>query len=361
MNTTTGRLAASTLLLGVALTATYPLYTETYRSMAFQTMPRDDYAPYLLALTGDGPAFADSPRVYRILSVAVAVPFYYALPAYRFTKLPEIDVDYLRATHALAFTSWLALAGLAVLVYRITRDRFRASSMAAGVAFFAAPLYAQYTGMPGVDPVALLLIAAAYYALAAPAAFAPLLIASAAFNEKIVIIFTLLMAGRVLASPRDAVRRLPIQIAACAVALVGYFTMRLMLKFPGNESQVQPLTYFSDTMNFLTMTFSFKGAIQNVFPTALVFAAYAFVLSRRDLNSTVYWSRTDILVPLGLLGAGTAINVEYTLGRLVAHALPLVLPAAAAAIERAAATRSVPNEPVYEPAYEADERRRSSP
>jgi hypothetical protein len=352
MHTIRGRLAASALLLGIALTATYPLYIETYRSMVFQTFPRDDYAPYLLWMAGEGGRSPGSPFAYRVLSVAVALPFYYALPVYRFTNLDAVDVGYLRATQALAFVSWVALAGLAVLVYRLARDRLGASPLAGGVAFLATPLYAQYTGICGVDPLAMLLIAAAYYTLRMPAAFAPILIVSAAFNEKIPIVFALLLGGRLLASPRAALREYPIQIVACAGALLGYLALRQMLNIPGNERQMQPQTYFQSAMLLLTLTFSLKGMFQNVFPVAIILAAYAFVWRRRDSIPAAYWSRADIIVPLGLAAVGAAINVKYTLGRLVVHALPLVVPAAAAALEHRAATRMIQDRAAYGPAYE---------
>jgi hypothetical protein len=335
------RLAASVLLLGVALTATYPLFIETYRSMAFQTFPRDDYAPYLLWLAGDGSSMPGSPMVYRVLSVAIALPFYFALPVYRFTNLTGIDVAYLRASQALAFTSWLALAGLAVLVYRTSRDRLGASPVAALVAFFAAPLYAQYTGMAGIDPLAMLLIAAAYYWLRAPAAFAPIVIASAAFNEKVPLVFALLLAGRVLAAPRETLRRYPGQILACACAVLGYLAVRHFSNIPGWERQLQPTTYLDSALAILKLTLSSKGVFQNLLPVALVLGVYAFVWRRRDAVPAAHWSRADVAVPIGLLAVGVAINVEYTLGRLVAHALPLVAPAAAAALEAGAASRAV--------------------
>lgn len=346
-----GRLAASAFLLGVALTATYPLFIETYRSMAFQTFPRDDYAPYLLWMAGDGGSMPGSPMVYRVLSVAIALPLYFALPLYQFSNLSDVDVAYLRASQALAFTSWLALAGLAVLVHRTARDRLGASPATALVAFFAAPLYAQYTGTAGIDPVAMLLIAAAYYWLRTPAAFAPLVILSAAFNEKVPLVFALLLGGRALAAPRETLRRYPGQIAACAAAVLGYLAVRHFSNIPGWERQLQPLTYLDSAMRILRLTLSSKGVFQNLLPVALVLAAYAFVWRRRDAVPAAHWSRADVAVPLGLLAVGVAINVEYTLGRLVAHALPLVVPAAATALEGGAATRAVAPGEVHDPPH----------
>jgi hypothetical protein len=344
-----GRLVATALWTGVALTATYPVYIETYRSMVFQTTPRDDYAPYLLWLAGDGGVRPGAPMAYRILSVAVALPFYRTLPVYRFTKATGVDSDYERATQALAFVSWLALAGLAVLVYRIARDRLGASRAASAVGLFATPLYAQYTGIHGVDPLAMFLIAAAYHALRTPAAFALIVILSAAFNEKVSLVLALLLGGRVLAAPRDTLRHYSAQLVACAGAFAGYLALRQLLDIPGNAQQLQPLTYGGAAMRLLGLTFSMKGLFQNVFPVALVLGAYGFVLRvRRDGAPSAWWSRSDLAVPLGLLAIGAAINVEYTLGRLVMHALPLIVPAAAAALESGAAVPAPESRAAYE-------------
>jgi hypothetical protein len=113
----------------------------------------------------------------------------------------------------------------------------------------------------------------------------------------------------------------------------------------------QPLTYLDSAVRILRLTLSSKGVFQNLLPVALVLAAYAFVWRRRDAVPAAHWSRADVAVPLGLLAVGVAINVEYTLGRLVAHALPLVVPAAATALERGAATRAVAPGDVYDPPH----------
>lgn len=68
--------------------STVPAFFAIYRDAAFQTLPRDDYAPHLLALVGERgtpPArqptlLGGNPMGYRMLSVAAAIPFYELLP-----------------------------------------------------------------------------------------------------------------------------------------------------------------------------------------------------------------------------------------------------------------------------------------
>ncbi len=99
------------LILALVVLVSVPVYFSDYRAAAFNIFPRDDYSPYLLAMTGetgDGPnrqaeLFPSAPMAHRPLSVAAALPFYYVLPYYAFTNIEAPDEPYLRATAALAF------------------------------------------------------------------------------------------------------------------------------------------------------------------------------------------------------------------------------------------------------------------
>ena len=105
-----------------------PLFFEIYRTMAFNTHPRDDYGPYLQALVGEGGKIPGAPMVYRLFSVAAAIPFYYLLPVYSFSKLPPLDPAYLRATEALAAVSWLSILATAGVIFLICRQKLGAST-----------------------------------------------------------------------------------------------------------------------------------------------------------------------------------------------------------------------------------------
>jgi hypothetical protein len=99
----------------------HPFFFLIFRLMAFNTVPRDDYAPYLLWLLHQpGGAFPGSPYGYRILSVLVAAPLYYLMPALPLTNLPaDLAPAYLKATAALAAVSYLAMLAAAMMAYRL--------------------------------------------------------------------------------------------------------------------------------------------------------------------------------------------------------------------------------------------------
>src|SRR5262245_66627 len=331
-------LVETALLLVLALAATYPVFIDTYRSMIFQTVPRDDYAPYLLHLVGQGGEVPGAPRAYRVLSVAAAIPAYYVLPVYRFKNLSTVDEAYLRATEALAFVSWIALAALSGVVYRIARDRLRASRPASVAALFATLLFARYTSLIGVDGIALLLIAAAYYWIERPWLFAAIVALSAGFNEKVWIVAVLLVGTRVLHT--HALRPYAVHLAGCAVAILLYFGAATYFRESGTEKPSDPRPLGTHAPFTVRMTMTAKGLAQNAMPVGLCLAACALAVLRLRGDRGPYWTPWDTLIPLGLAVTGLTMNVEYTLGRLVFHSLPILMPPLALALDRAPARAS---------------------
>src|SRR5882724_10544563 len=99
----------------------HPFFFFIFRLMAFNTVPRDEYAPYLLwLLNKPGGSFPGSLYGYRILSVLAGAPFYYLLPPFPLTNLPaEPSANYWQATAALAMVSYLAMIAGAMLAYRL--------------------------------------------------------------------------------------------------------------------------------------------------------------------------------------------------------------------------------------------------
>jgi hypothetical protein len=335
------RLAETLLLTAVALAATYPVFIDTYRSMVFQTVPRDDYAPYLLHLVGHGGEVPGAPRAYRFLSVAAAIPAYLVLPVYRFKNLAEVDPAYLRATEALAFVSWIALAALSVIVYRIARDRLGASRPASVAALFATLVFARYTSLLGVDAIALLLIAAAYYWIDRPWLFAAIVALSAGFNEKVWIVAVLLVGTRVLHV--RSLRPYVVHVAGCAVAILLYFGAATYFRTSGTEKPSDPRPLGTQAPFTVRMTMTAKGLAQNAMPVGLCLAACALAALRLRGERGPYWTPWDALVPLGLAVTGLTMNVEYTLGRLVFHSLPILVPPLALALDRTSAQTVAPD------------------
>src|SRR5690348_4438278 len=134
MTTRTMRLLSLGAVFSTVCLLTLPQFFDAYRISVFQTMPRDDYAPFLLRLISGTGEWPISPYGYRVLSIVPALPLYWLLPVYKFSQLGHVEYSYLRATEALTFLSYLATAGSAALAYDIVRSKTRGSRVQAALA-----------------------------------------------------------------------------------------------------------------------------------------------------------------------------------------------------------------------------------
>lgn len=324
--------------------STIPLFFASYRDAAFHVVPFDDYAPSLLALVGqrgEPPAriptlLQNAPIGYRVLSVAVAIPFYYVLPYYSFSLLQEPDEPYLRATAALDMVSYLSVLLTVLVIYGIARRRLKCSLGASLLAaLFSFGLF-QFLGITGVDPLAVLVISLLVYFIDRPAVFATLIIVSAAMNEKVAIIFAVVFAARFVAWLLR--RRVPFQYwtqtLSTGIAALAYVMMRLTLRLPGYENQTNPGTWLAGAASTLAASLSLKGFIENGIPLIIVaiLMLVAFAMWRRRA-SIWHFSPLDLAVAPALLVIGFAINMQVTVGHLVMHSFPLYLPLLAFVIE----------------------------
>jgi hypothetical protein len=324
--------------------STIPAFFAIYRDAAFQTSPRDDYAPSLLALVGERGAPPDrqptllggAPFGYRVLSVAAAIPFYELLPYYSFSNLPVTDEHYLRATAALSMVSYLSILLTVLVVYGIARRRLKCSPGASLLTALMSFGLFQFMSTSGVDPLAVAVVALLVYFLDRPMIFGLLIIASAAMNEKVVIIFAVVFAVRVIAwlvGHHAAFRYWP-QTLATGVAVLAYALMHQLLQLPGNEGKTDTRTWFAGAAATLGSSLSVKGVVQNGIPlvviAVLLSVAYATWRLRRDVPG---FSPLDLAVAPVLLAIGLIIDVQFTLGRLVMHSFPLYLPLVAFVID----------------------------
>src|SRR5262249_38315168 len=151
----------STVLLPIALfLSTVPIFFAIYRTAAFDTVSRDDYAPYLLFLVGEGGQAPASPFGYRILSVAAAIPFYHLMPVYTFKNLGHVDMTALRAAQALSMASYLSIVLTSFVVYKLARDRSGPSPVASlSVCLLAILLLTDLVGFTGRDGLAIPVLA----------------------------------------------------------------------------------------------------------------------------------------------------------------------------------------------------------
>jgi hypothetical protein len=316
---------AHTAIVVALVLLSIPLFFSIYRDAAFNTAPHDDYAPYLQSIVGSGGRVPGAPMNYRLFSVLVAVPLYFALPLYSFSNLHGVDPNYLKATEAISAESWLSLLAMTVVIYATCRNKVGATRKSAFIVALLSLFFAQFTGLTTVDPIALLIISLLVYSLDRIQLFAPLILVSVGFNEKIAFLFVIVFGLRLLlARDRSALSFLVVSLLATGV----YFVVRIAVAAPGNGNQTSPSTYWDSFVTTARESLTLKGLVINVLPIVLVgLVAWLDVRTARQLGyESVIWRNTDALVFIGLLLIGLAIDVQYTVGRLVMFAFPLYMP-----------------------------------
>jgi len=323
--------AAPGLALLVLLTV--PQFFAIYRTAVFQTVPRDDYAPYLLWLADDGGEMMPAPFAYRVLSVAVALPVYYVAPVLRFSQQPEADARYLRATLALTAVSYASLLAIAACTYALARRRCGASGAAALLAAAVSFLLSGFISRTGVDPIAIYTISALLLLLDRPWIFAALVLLSVGINEKIPILFAVLLLARRLQP--QSFRDLRgsgqnVQLIAACLAVAVYFAIAALLQIPGNEHQTSIGLFARHLADSLVYTLSLKGMVLNALPVVVLLLLFGLAVRMRERNGfrPADLSALVVLVVLAMLA-----DVVYNMGRIAMYAWPVYLPAASVAVD----------------------------
>jgi hypothetical protein len=327
-------LLANTLVLAALTVLLSPFFFVVYRLAVFNTVPHDDYAPYLLWLVGHPGGFLPgSPYGYRLFSVVAAWPFYELLPALRLTNIPaDIAPDVLKATAALSAMSLVAAIVASMLAYHTAirhAGLSRAEGVLAGALLFALSWYTQVTA---IDSLAIMLIALAVLLSDRRLSFAFVLIVSALTNEKVPLVIAAWLTLRCVLHARDR-RRFGWQWAASIAALAVYGIAVLVLRLPGNAYQTT-LASIPDTIRGnLAAYLDPRGLALNVLPIA-VLAAIAVAAYARPAKAARggLFRASDMLVIPAMMAVALIWTLQFQAGRIVMHAAPLfVVPATAAA------------------------------
>lgn len=310
-----------------------PLFFLIFRLSVFNTVPRDDYAPYLLWLAGSpGGGFPASPYCYRLLSVALALPFYWLLPHAALTNIPStLSPDWVRATAALSATAAVSLVAacfvMALVAVRSCR-RSAAEGALAGLLLIVLSLYTQVTS---VDATALLLIALGVLLLSSLPAFAAMVLVSVGTNEKVALVLAIWLGVRWLFVPQDrAALWRPMLVAVAGVALYGAAVT--VLAFPGNEYQRNAADFLATVIENLRAYPTARGVLLNVLPAALLLLLGWF--GHRGARTAPLFRGIDTLVIPAMLVVALVVTHLFQAGRLAMHAAPLFVVPVAAALAR---------------------------
>ena len=310
----------------------HPLFFVLYRLSVFNTLPRDDYAGFLLWTVGNPQgALPPSPYCYRILSMLLAAPLYFVSPPLRLSNMPpDLSAPYLRATAALSALSLLAWIVGAMLIYQVAVRRCglaRRDGLLAGVLMFALGPFCQ---IAAIDPLTIALIALGVALLHRRYVFAGFVLVSIVANEKIALVFAIWLTIRCVLSARDRAA-LVVPWVACLLAVAGYIALLKFLPMPGNLYQVTPADYPQTLRENLAAWASGRGLLLNLLPTLVLGTIALFGARGAPRGAGALFRRADVLVIPALVVVALLLTQLFQAGRIVMHAAPLfVIPAVAA-------------------------------
>ena len=322
--------------LGALALALQPVFFAIDRIMVFNTVPRDDYAPFLLWVIGaPGGAFSGSPYGYRLLTILAAAPLYYILPALHFTNLPPtLTPQYVQATAAIAALSYLSILAAGLMIYRVARDRIGLPRHEATIAGALLGVLALYGEFFGIDTFAIFLITAGIYLLPSPLGFSMVIVPAVFANEKVAIVFALWLTLRCGCSAKDR-REYRRQWLAAIAAIVVYGLALLIVHLHGNEYQLKPSGYLTTLVSNLHASISGRGLLLNAWPVALLFVvgAFGWWYGGRSLAGTLF-RPIDLLVIPGLVLVALVLTQLFQTGRILVHSAPLFVVPAAVSVGR---------------------------
>lgn len=310
---------------------TIPTFFDIYRSAAFHNAPIDDYFTYLRAMLRQGGQFPSAPFIYRPLAVIVAAPFYYTLPLYQFTLLPDMDHKQLRAIEALSMSWYVGMLLTSWLTYLTATRRLRVSRISA--LLMACVAFGLLGHCGGIDSVVISMIALIIYFQEKPLVYFLLMIVSAALNEKIPIIFFafwIVRLAEVIYLRDGHAKALLKWIIPPLLSLMIYASFRLIVRAGGSEQQTDPTRWLADLLATARATFSAKGLVLNAAPLVLMLALVILAWRGSRVSKGLSWAYRrfpwDISCLAAITLAAFAADVQYNVGRTVMHAFPIYLP-----------------------------------
>lgn len=318
---------------------TIPTFFEIYRTLVFGTIPYDSYQTIIQYYNGEVP-YSEmwSPTFYRFAYNYLSFFFSKTLPLLRFSKSDATDAN-LAIFQGLAITSYLFHCLFGLLAYYFLKVSKGFSTLVAATVSIIALQMLNFSAFFGSDPLSICYILLLLLWMPRKWVFAIGLLFSIVVNEKVgPIFFVYGLAHLFWGIPTQ--RRPYIWILGCSViTMLGYLAMKKAIPLPGFEFQTDLSQYPSRFVESIRFLFTPKGLFMNGLPLAF-FVGLSWIGHRYARESKGDFSFLVLLsVPIVLLIWGMCISMQYTIGRLVLHALPMYLVAMAAILERYASPK----------------------
>lgn len=256
----------------------------------------------------------------------MAIPFYYVLPVFTFTNLPNTDLAYQRANEALSMVSYISLVFIALVIYAIARKQYAATGSSSVIVALMTFFLGGFIAQTGVDPFAILIISVLALWWKKPAIFVPLILISVGINEKIPVIFATMFGFRLVTSVFQRRKYVfHLQLLSSCLAVAAYFLITFILKVPGNESQTDSALFLTHLHASLLHSLTFRGFFLNILPMLVLLLIVGLAIKAKR---TDYFEISDVSCLIVLLIFAMLADVVYNIGRIVMYCYPLYLPAA---------------------------------
>jgi hypothetical protein len=193
-------------------------------------------------------------------------------------------------------------------------------------------LLCQYTAVYSLEAPAVLLVSLGVLALNSLPGFAALMAVSALANEKVLIVFGLLLAVRLLLLPSRRRQVLFLLAVGLGCNLYGLAMAAFPLRRAAHQEGLGQA--LSTIMLNVQASLSLRGLLLNVLPVLVLFAVGFLARKAAPAKDSPCASRVDWLVIPLLLGIAMVASLTLNLGRIVMHAFPLFIGPAALALEQ---------------------------
>jgi hypothetical protein len=319
---------------------THNLFFDIYRGAVFNVVPHDHYEYYAFYFLGDDLGkLPPQTHAYRVIAVLFALPFYYILPLFTFSgaEPPAVDENYLQMLISFSFVTYVSVLVTCITTYLIARKRFGVSILLATVIVLWTYLMLRHLreGLYGVDAMGVMVVTLTIYHMNNKWLYALLVIMGVFVNEKVAMIFFMLMAGRWLFYRP---RQLDIYLIAPVIALFLYAAVNVITPHfftfsSGTGAHRDIANFLPQFIETFMVSLTMKGIILNVVPVMILFGLYYLAnTATKYIDTGIYFKSADVVVLLGILFIGHLINVDYNVGRIAMYVFPLYLPLACIAL-----------------------------
>lgn len=311
--------SVSSLVLLLLILSTLPIFFDELRVILANAVSRDLYE-VLNSNLSTPDANTISPYAYRVIpfSLIEFVDGFKMPSSFTFLDAYPLPQAIYNKRLSVAIVSYFFQILYSILVYLTLRTNKGLSPVEAGFGFYFAYATVHFTAIYGIDSVTIFVLFVIYCVIQRGYSYLFLFLAvvSIFINEKILLLTAIYICF--LFGPRATLKKSYTYIII--ISCIGYLGFRKLYPLPGHEYQMTLTTYLPSLYeNFTQIWPTLRGVLTVIFP-------FGFTLILFGIACKLYKLPLRLLaMPVVLLMLGAALNLSFSNGRFVAHAIPLII------------------------------------